>query len=111
MGRHHAALITELLIFLGGSIQVRCDTALNPKGEARFVPANLLEKAGLPQIRLYDLRHSHATLLLVADEHLKVVSERLGHSTIRLTADTYSHVLESMQQGTASKLESMLYGT
>lgn len=71
----------------------------------------ILEEANLPQIRLYDLRHSHATLLLVADEHLKVVSERLGHSTIRLTADTYSHVLESMQQATASKLENMLYGT
>jgi integrase len=71
----------------------------------------ILEKAGLPQIRLYDLRHSHATLLLAADEHLKIVSERLGHSTIRLTADTYSHVLDSMQQETASKLESMLYGT
>jgi len=50
----------------------------------------ILERAGLPHIRLYDLRHSHATLLLAADEHLKVVSERLGHSTIRLTADTYS---------------------
>lgn len=71
----------------------------------------ILEKANLPQIRLYDLRHTHATLLLIADEHLKVVSERLGHSTIRLTADTYSHVLESMQQATASKLENMLYGT
>lgn len=71
----------------------------------------ILEKAELPRIRLYDLRHSHATLLLVADEHLKVVSDRLGHSTIRLTADTYSHVLESMQQRTACKLENMLYGT
>jgi len=71
----------------------------------------ILEKAKLPQIRLYDLRHTHATLLLIADEHLKVVSERLGHSTIRLTADTYSHVLDSMQQATASKLENMLYGT
>lgn len=69
----------------------------------------LLVVAGLPQIRLYDLRHTHATLLLAADEHLKVVSERLGHSTIRLTADTYSHVLEGMQQGTANKLEDMLY--
>jgi integrase len=69
----------------------------------------ILKKANLPQIRLYDLRHSHATLLLLADEHLKVVSERLGHSTIRLTADTYSHVLESMQQQTSRKLEKMLY--
>jgi integrase len=71
----------------------------------------ILVHAKLPQIRLYDLRHSHATLLLAAGEHLKVVSERLGHSTIRLTADTYSHVLEGMQQGTATKLEKMLYGT
>jgi integrase len=71
----------------------------------------ILETAELPQIRLYELRHSHATLLFVADEHLKVVSERLGHSTIRLTADTYSHVLESMQKASASKLENMLYGT
>jgi len=69
----------------------------------------ILEKAKIPQIMLYDMRHSHATLLLEADQHLKVVSERLGHSTIRLTADTYSHVLESMQQGTATKLEDMLY--
>jgi integrase len=69
----------------------------------------ILIAAGIPQIRLYDLRHSHATLLLAADEHLKVVSERLGHSTIRLTADTYSHVLEGMQQGTAAKLDNMLY--
>lgn len=71
----------------------------------------ILTAAKLPQIRLYDLRHTHATLLLAADEHLKVVSERLGHSTIRLTADTYSHVLEGMQQATATKLENMLYGT
>lgn len=71
----------------------------------------ILTAAKLPQMRLYDLRHSHATLLLVADEQLKVVSQRLGHSTIRLTADTFQHVLEGMQQGTATKLENMLYGT
>jgi integrase len=69
----------------------------------------ILEKAKLPQIRLYDLRHSHATLLLSADEHIKIVSERLGHSTTRLTLDTYSHVLKSMQEKTSSKLEGMLY--
>lgn len=70
----------------------------------------ILEKAKLPQIRLYDLRHSHATLLLAADEHIKIVSERLGHSTTRLTLDTYSHVLANMQQKTSDKLETMLYG-
>jgi integrase len=71
----------------------------------------ILAAAELPQIRLYDLRHSHATLLLIADEHPKTVSERLGHSTIKLTMDTYSHVLKSMQQKTSTKLESMLYKT
>ena len=69
----------------------------------------ILEKAGLPRIRLYDLRHSCATLLLMADEHPKVVSERLGHSTIVLTLDTYSHVLPTMQQQATARLESLLY--
>lgn len=71
----------------------------------------LLEKAKLPQIRLYDLRHSQATILLMADENPKVVSERLGHSTVRLTLDTYSHVLPTMQERATDKLEKMLYGT
>lgn len=69
----------------------------------------ILEKAELPQIRLYDLRHSCATLLLMADENPKVVSERLGHSTVMLTLDTYSHVLPTMQQQATAKLERMLY--
>ena len=68
----------------------------------------ILEKAELPQIRLYDLRHSCATLLLIADENPKVVSERLGHSTIVLTLDTYSHVLPTMQQRASEKLDKLL---
>jgi integrase len=70
----------------------------------------ILEAAGLPRIRLYDLRHSHATLLLTAEEHPKVVSERLGHSTIVLTMDTYSHVLPTMQRAATDKLEKMIFG-
>jgi integrase len=69
----------------------------------------ILEAAKLPRIRLYDLRHSCATLLLIAEENPKVVSERLGHSTVVLTLDTYSHVLPTMQQQAATKLEGMLY--
>ncbi|HEX8423828.1 MAG TPA: site-specific integrase [Pyrinomonadaceae bacterium] len=69
----------------------------------------ILTKAKLPRIRLYDLRHSCATLLLIAEENPKVVSERLGHSTIVLTLDTYSHVLPTMQQNASAKLERMLY--
>src|SRR5258708_28889569 len=69
----------------------------------------ILKEAGLPQIRLYDLRHSHATLLLIAEENPKVVAERLGHSTIVLTMDTYSHVVPSMQRNASDKLTKMLY--
>jgi integrase len=69
----------------------------------------ILTEAKLPRIRLYDLRHTCATLLLVAEENPKVVSERLGHSTIVLTLDTYSHVLPTMQQGATARLEKLLY--
>ena len=71
----------------------------------------ILERAKLPaDFRLYDLRHSCATLLLAAGEHPKVVSERLGHASITLTLDVYSHVLPTMQEAASQKLESMLYG-
>lgn len=70
----------------------------------------LLKKAGLlDTVRLYDLRHTHATLLLLAGVHPKVVSERLGHSNITITLNTYSHVLPNMQQAAADKLEAMLF--
>jgi integrase len=74
----------------------------------RYFPP-ILVRAELPQIRLYDLRHTCATLLLIAEENPKVVSERLGHSTIVLTLDTYSHVLPTMQQGATARLEKLLY--
>ncbi|HSF18300.1 MAG TPA: tyrosine-type recombinase/integrase, partial [Vicinamibacteria bacterium] len=61
------------------------------------------------EFRLYDLRHTCATLLLLAGENPKVVSERLGHASIALTLDTYSHVLPSMQQKAAERLESILF--
>ena len=70
----------------------------------------LLERAELPRIRLYDLRHTGATLLLEAGESLKVVSERLGHASIVLTADVYSHVSPTMQTKSAERLESLLAG-
>jgi len=69
----------------------------------------LLKDAGLPELRLYDLRHTCATLLLSAGENPKIVSERLGHANITLTLDTYSHVLPDMQQGASDKLEGMLF--
>jgi len=70
----------------------------------------LLERANLPHKPLYTLRHTSATLLLLLGEPAKIVSERLGHSTTRLTLDTYSHVLPSMQKTTADRLGGLLEG-
>ena len=70
-----------------------------------------LTRAKLPaSIRLYDLRHRCATLLLSAGENPKVVSERLGHASVTLTLDVYSHVLPTMQEAASEKLEAMLFG-
>lgn len=68
----------------------------------------LLLKAEVTDIRLYDLRHSCATLLLAAGENPKVVSERLGHASIVLTLDTYSHCLPTMQKSATERLERIL---
>jgi integrase len=72
----------------------------------RFKP--LLKRAGLPQIRFHDLRHTCATLLLTKNVNPKVVSEMLGHSSIAITLDTYSHVLPNMQDSAARALEEAL---
>jgi integrase len=70
-----------------------------------FVP--LLERAGLPRIRFHDLRHSSATLLLSLGEHPKVVQERLGHATIAVTMDIYSHVMPELERGAADRLDAL----
>jgi integrase len=68
----------------------------------------IVEISGLPYIRFHDLRHTHATLLLQQGVHPKVVSERLGHSTIGITMDTYTHVLPNMQKEAAHKFEKLI---
>jgi len=68
----------------------------------------ILKAANLPDIRFHDLRHTAATLLLAAGVHPKVVQERLGHASIVLTLDTYSHVLPSMQKEATEKLDRLL---
>jgi integrase len=70
----------------------------------------LLKTAGLPLIRFHDLRHTAATLLLLQGVPAKVVSEMLGHATIAITLDVYSHVLPSMQQDAAQAMEAVLWG-
>lgn len=70
-----------------------------------------LKKIGLPKFRLYDTRHTHATLLLLAGVPIKVVSERLGHSSTVITMDVYSHVLPEMQAAAVAAVESALFAT
>jgi integrase len=59
----------------------------------------------LPRIRFHDLRHSHATHMLAAGVHPKIASERLGHSRVALTLDTYSHVVPGMQEDAAAHID------
>jgi integrase len=68
----------------------------------------LLERAGLRRVRFHDLRHTAATLLLSRGVHAKVASEMLGHSTIGITLDLYSHVSEAMQREAASAMDAIL---
>ena len=68
----------------------------------------MVAKAGLPRLRLHDLRHTAATLMLRAGVDPKVVSERLGHATVGLTLDTYSHVLPDLQRDAAEVMDSVL---
>ena len=68
----------------------------------------VLKLAGLPNIRFHDLRHTAATLMLQQGVHPKVVQERLGHSDVSLTLNVYSHVLPSMQEEAADKLDDLL---
>jgi integrase len=68
-------------------------------------------ETGLPRIRLHDLRHSYATAALAAGIPAKIVSERLGHASIALTLDTYSHVLPNMQEQAAEQVAQLILGT
>jgi len=69
--------------------------------------SRIAQKAGY-HIRLHDLRHTHASLLLQAGVHPKVVQERLGHSSIRVTLDTYSHTLAGLQEAAAQRFDDLL---
>lgn len=90
---------------------VFCDTEGNPLRKSNLTRRSfqkLMEDAEVPRIRFHDLRHTAATLLLSQGVHPKVVQERLGHSQISVTLDTYSHVLPTMQRDAADKLDTLL---
>ena len=68
----------------------------------------LLKRAGLPAIRLHDLQHTYATILLMAGKHPKYMQELLGHASINITLDTYSHVIEGMDGGLGDTMDDAL---
>lgn len=72
---------------------------------------NLAARCGLPAIRFHDARHSHATLLLKQGVHPKIVQERLGHSSIAITLDTYSHVAPGLQAAAAARFDEAFAGS
>jgi integrase len=86
----------------------RVGTPINPENLVNRSFKPLLERASLPEIRFHDLRHTCATLLLSKNVNPKIVSEMLGHATIAITLDTYSHVLPTMQESAARAMEDAL---
>jgi integrase len=83
-------------------------TPINPENLVKRSFKPLLKKAGLPDIRFHDLRHTCATLLLGQGVHPKIVQELLGHATIAMTLDTYSHYLPSMGDQASGAMEDAL---
>ncbi|WP_407691023.1 site-specific integrase [Rubrobacter marinus] len=81
---------------------------LNPSNIRNRNLRPLTRKAALPQIRFHDLRHTCATLLLSRNVHPKIVQEMLGHATVAITLDTYSHVLPGMGDQAAKEMENAL---
>jgi integrase len=82
--------------------------ALDPESVSRYW-RQAVKKAVLPTVRLHDLRHTHATLALQAGIHPKVVSGRLGHATVSITLDTYSHAIPAMQEEAATLIAGLVF--
>jgi integrase len=103
--RHHRARQTEQRLQMGSRWQDLDLVFTNQRGgpldthnlTQRGFP-RLLERAGLPRIRFHDLRHTAATLLLIKGVHPRLVADMLGHSTVAITLDTYSHVVEGLHE-------------
>lgn len=73
--------------------------------------AKIVRKADVPKIRLHDLRHTSATVAMEAGVHPKIVSERLGHSTIQITLDLYSHATPTLQAEAADRIGAAMFGS
>lgn len=83
-------------------------TPLNPSNIRNRIMNPAIEETGITKIRFHDLRHTCATILLLNGAPVKAVSERLGHSNIKVTLQTYAHVLPSTSQQIADQIDGIL---
>jgi integrase len=97
----------ELWVETGYVFTAENGEALDPESVSRWW-RQAVKRAMLPPIRLHDLRHTHATLALEANINAKVVSERLGHATVSITLDTYSHAIPALQQEAAQLIAGLV---
>jgi len=115
--KEHRKLILMERVELGSDYQNNDLVVCSEKGTPAFstgimkVWDRLLKENNAPRITFHDLRHTHASLLLKQGVHIKVVSERLGHSSVAITLDRYSHLLPNMQQEAANGLDDLLFRT
>jgi integrase len=111
--RHRIQQAQELLktgvrVTANHHVVMRADgSPLQPVGLTHAFTA-FLASCGLKRVRLHDLRHSHATHMLLAGIHPKIASERLGHSKVAITLDLYSHVLPGMQSEAADRIDDIM---
>jgi len=108
--RAHRLRQAQDLLQLG--VRLNDETFVCAREDGEALQPNSIGQAStkLPRIRFHDLRHSHATIMLKSNIHPKIVSERLGHSRVALTMDTYSHVIPGMQEGAAAAIDAA-FGT
>ena len=93
-----------------GPVFARADGSMMHPDSLSKACVRLAQEAGLQGVRLHDLRHTQASLLIEQGEYPKVISERLGHASTAFTNDLYGHLMPGMEQAAAAKVDVALAG-
>ena len=108
--RGATGVLAQLLTWLPGPAPWAATgpVALPPPVRISHAFGKLIRSSDLPQVRFHDLRHTAATLMLSQNVHPKIISERLGHASVHITLDTYSHVLPHLQDEASAAMDQAL---